>query len=93
MVIQYSFEADGHRYEGLGRGDLESPSFDLTSIGDQVLVHYLPDAPDINCLGDPERLYSSELFPVFGAALLFPTMIVGVLAVRYRRYITRQEGT
>jgi hypothetical protein len=54
----------------------------LQQIGEKVHVYYLPGTPEVNCLGDPQRLYSAELPVVFLASMVFSSMIVGVLAFR-----------
>lgn len=85
ILIRYSFQANDHSYEGIGRADNISPSFDAISIGDEILVNYLPYAPNVSCLGDPGELYSSEVISVSIVVLLFPTLFIGVLLFRYRK--------
>lgn len=92
MLIRYSFEANGNTYEGIGRGDSISPSFNELSIGDQILVNYLPNAPHINCLGDPAELYSNEFASAIIVILVFPTILVGILVVRQRRKSSPSQG-
>jgi hypothetical protein len=80
--VGYSFEVNGRGYHGVGKTGVGLPSFDQISIGDTVPIHYLPEHPWVNCVGDPSRLYSDELFPVLGTVLTFPTAIVGALVFR-----------
>ena len=61
-----------------------TPPFDQISIGDKLTIHYLPDAPETNCLGAPKELFENEFGAVLIAALLFPTAIVGVAIFRLR---------
>lgn len=85
MLIRYSFKVNGYIYGGIGRGDSVSPSFNELSIGDEILVHYLPSDPNISCLGDPGELYSGEFVSASTVVFLFPTLIIGVLVFRYRK--------
>ena len=83
--IEYSYEINGQTYQGVGRTGIGSPSLYEISIGDKVSVYFLPDAPEISCLGDPAELYSNDLPPTLLVSLLFPTAIVIALAVRISR--------
>ncbi len=83
--IGYSFEVNGHSYHGVGRTGVGFPSFNQISVGDTVSVYYLPEHPEVNCVGEPSRLYSDELSSVLMVALLFPTVIIGALVFRRAR--------
>ncbi|HLJ86042.1 MAG TPA: hypothetical protein VKZ53_04415 [Candidatus Angelobacter sp.] len=89
--IKYSFEINGHKYEGTGRTGIGAPFFNQISIGDIVPVYYLPAAPDINCLGDPKKLWANELVPWMGSLILFPTMIVCRLIYRGKQRDSRSQ--
>jgi hypothetical protein len=58
--IGYSFEVNGRSYHCVGKTGVRLPSFDQISIGDTVPIHYLPEHPEVNCVGDPLRLYSEQ---------------------------------
>ena len=83
QLVAYTFDANGQEYTGLGMANMVS-SYDEISIGDEVMVHYLPDAPQINCIGDPRGLYLNERSLMLLAILIFPTMIVAAFAFRER---------
>jgi hypothetical protein len=80
--IEYSFSVSNRTYAGVGRADVVEPTFGKTSMGDKLPVYYLPQAPEINCLGSPKELFSKDLLPNILIALLFPTAIVGAIAIR-----------
>jgi hypothetical protein len=82
--LVYLFEVKKHTYKGLGRNDVGPPSFLHLWIGDTVPVYYLPEAPEVNCLGDPKQLYSDELSYVITGSLIFSSMIVAAIAFRLR---------
>jgi hypothetical protein len=92
MLLEYSFQVNGYVHTGLGRGDVGSPSFYESSVGDRVLIHYLPNDPDINCLQDPDKLFRAEIVPVLSVVLLFPTVIVSVLAFRLGNIMRRNTA-
>ena len=81
--IAYSFNVTSRTYGGVGRTGIGAPPFEQISVGDKLTIHYLPDAPETNCLGTPKELFKNELGPVLMVALLFPTAIVGVAYFRF----------
>jgi amino acid transporter len=81
FLIGYTFEAAGHQYNGTGGVNLGAKEFDRISNGDEVIVHYLPNAPEVNCLGDPRRLFNNEGFLTLLAIIIFPAMIVVALVL------------
>ena len=83
--IAYSFEVNGQTYEGVGRPGIGAPSLYGIAMGDKVPIHYLPAGPNINCMGDPQQLYSGEIAPVLLVSLVFPTMTVCVLAYKFSK--------
>jgi hypothetical protein len=87
---EYTFEVNNRMYSGIGRTSVRGRS-QASRIGDKVTVYYLPATPNINCLGDPQTLFSTEMGPVLLAVLLFPTALVLVLAFRRSgtRYIAK----
>jgi hypothetical protein len=90
--IEYSFKANGQTYRGVGRTGIGAPSFEHIAVGDNVPVYYLPEAPEVNCLGSPAELYSNDLPPVLLASFVFPTAIIFVLAYRLSKRRARREG-
>jgi hypothetical protein len=82
--IEYSFEVNHRKYTGIGRVSSGSKSVRV-EVGDKLAVYYLPSAPNINCLGDPQVLFSAEMGSVLLVILLFPTAIILVLMVRVVR--------
>jgi len=83
--IEYTFEANARTYTGVGK------RLEGTQIGDKIAVYYLPVAPNINCFGDPQALFSAEMPPVVLAVFLFPTLII--LRLVLRRTTSRRVAT
>ncbi|HEX3104623.1 MAG TPA: DUF3592 domain-containing protein [Terriglobales bacterium] len=83
--ISYSYEINGKTYEGTGLPAQNSQRLYEIPAGEKVRVHYLPDAPEISCLGNPERRYLSEIGPILAVSFLFPTLIVIRLAFWVRK--------
>jgi hypothetical protein len=79
--IGYFFTVNGHAYRGVGRTGAVSTS--SIAIGDTVPVYYLPDTPEVNCMGSPSELYSNDLPLVLLVTFVFPTITVAVLAFRF----------
>jgi hypothetical protein len=91
-TIRYNYEVEGVAYSGssshTGRGN---PEFDRLGVGDSVLVFYDPLSPSVSVLGDAKQLLWDEEVSVGMVAVIFPTIIVGILYVkgvlpRYRRF-------
>jgi hypothetical protein len=91
LQILYRFEVRGRTYEGVGRTDMGRTDVGVTPLkpGEKVPVYYLPGTPEVNCLGDPHRLYSAEFPAALLASILFPSMIVGILAFRLAGRVRR----
>ncbi|MCU1219374.1 MAG: hypothetical protein JWN42_571 [Candidatus Angelobacter sp.] len=85
QLLEYSYAVNGRNYLGLGRTDIDSSSFYEISPGDKIPVRYLPDEPEISCLGNSAELYANDLPSAVLVSLLFPTMIVIALAIRISR--------
>lgn len=83
LQIRYSFEIEGRSYEGIGRIDVGVPSLSRSSLGGAAPVYFLPNAPEVNCLGDPKQLFSSELLSVVSGSLLFPSILILILGLRF----------
>lgn len=83
--VTYSFTVNGIAYQGAGTAGFGTAPYGGISIGDKLPIYYLPKDPKINCLGSPEKLFSNELPPVLGAAIVFPAMIIASFVFRYKR--------
>lgn len=92
LHINYSFDVDGHEYFGAGRGDIRDSSYDTVAVGDSLVVHYLGQNPNVSCLGDPKRLFYSELLLVAIAVVVLPTFVLGVLIYRGSPQNTSNES-
>lgn len=85
LKVEYSFELNGRSYVGLGRRQINGSEI---SPGSQVLVHYLPDNPNVSCLGDPKKLFKTESLVFLASDLVFSAIIVGLLAFQARRRVS-----
>ena len=85
-LVRYTYSIDQSSYFGSDQvGD-----FERLKIGDPVTVSYDPLNPSMSLLGDPRQRLTNELVSVGAVAILFPTIIVGLLYSRgvlpvYRR--------
>ncbi len=86
--INYSFAADGRIYSGVGRAGFGTPEFKDLNKGDEVLIFYLPEKPEISVLGDPKshlRQQNRLLAFMFTFIAIFAFLII-------RREIKKGEG-
>ena len=82
MQIRYSFKVDNKEYVGVGRTGVGTPRWKQVRAGNVLVVHYLPERPDINCIGDPHQLFSDDLISAVVVTLAFPTAVTALIALR-----------
>ena len=70
QAVYYSFEVPGSTYSHIGRAGFGHPEFRSLTVGQNVVVYYLPDDPSRSCLGNPELLFDNEVIPVILMASL-----------------------
>lgn len=86
QAVQYEYYAEGQRYSGSGRAGFGNPEFPRLTIGEHVVVYYIPARPLESCLGIPGELISNELPPVALAGITFPLFIIVVCSYRVPRF-------
>jgi hypothetical protein len=74
--FKYAFKVADKEYVGIGMPGFGTPSYERIAIGQTLPVHYLPDDPDVNCVGNPGQLLANELPPALLSATIFPTAIL-----------------
>ena len=86
--VNYSFAANGRIYSGEGRAGFGTPRFKDISKGDEALIFYLPQKPEISVLGDPQAHLRQQ-----NRLLAFLFTLIAVLAFfALRRELRRGEG-
>lgn len=83
--IEYSFMVEGRVYTNVGIPGMGAPRFEEIAVGQRLPVYYLPQSPEVSCLGDPGKLLHNELPPVLLVIVLFPSAIVGIFALKHHR--------
>jgi hypothetical protein len=77
LKVSYTFAADGRLHSGVGRGGYGNPEFPDLTVGDKVLLFYLPQDPEVSVLGDPkEHLRDQNRVLVLMAAFVPLVMVV-----------------
>jgi hypothetical protein len=74
--FKYSFKVADKEYVGIGMPGFGTPSYERIAVGQTLLVYYLPEDPEINCLGNPQPLSNNELTSLLLSVTFFPTVIV-----------------
>ena len=69
QFVQYSYQTGTETFHQKGTTGSGNPSFEEITIGEKVLVFYLPKEPVISCLGNPKERFKSELMIVILASL------------------------
>jgi hypothetical protein len=79
-LVHYAFATPLKTFTGSGEADYGNPSYDALSPDDQVVVYYLPENPDVSCLGDPKaRLREQHAAMVW---ILLPGLAAAAYALR-----------
>lgn len=84
-TVRYSYYVNSEAYQGAGSAGFGTPSFEEISVGDEVLVVYMPNDPSVSCLGHPKGLLKDDLTFVGLAAIGTPVAIFFFLARWERR--------
>ena len=84
QLVRYSYRVGGNLYTGAGTAGYGNPAFSHLTQGDTVLVYYLASEPERSVLGDARQRLREEIKSVVTVMLMFPTIIVAVLASRRR---------
>jgi hypothetical protein len=73
--IYYAFTTPRKTFTDTSTGGYGNPPFEALGENDQVLVYYLPEDPDVSCLGDPsDRVREQNIALIW---MLLPAAAVG----------------
>jgi len=93
--VYYSFEVAGKSYSNIGRAGFGNPEFCCLTVGQNLIVYYLPSDPWVSCSGVPDQLIENEVPPIVLAGIIFPLFAMTVYCwrlPRFRRWLLC-EGT
>lgn len=94
--VNYSFSVGGKHYSSIGRAGFGNPEFCCLTVGQNLIVYYLPSDPRISCAGIPEQLIQNEVPPIVLAGIIFPLFAMVVYSwhlPRFRRWILCEGQT
>src|SRR5258708_1108352 len=94
QAVNYRFELAGRTYSNIGRAGFGNPEFCCLTVGQKLIVYYLPDDPTISCSGIPKELIENEVPPLALAGILFPLFAMTVYCwrvPRFRRWLLCEE--
>jgi hypothetical protein len=86
QTVYYSYEVDGMSYAGGGRAGYGNPGFSYLTVGETVLVYYLPTAPQVSCIGHPNELLKNEVIPLALGIIISPVFLILVNSARYPQF-------
>jgi Protein of unknown function (DUF3592) len=84
--VYYSFEVLGGTYSSIGRAGFGNPEFCCLTVGQNVIVYYLPNEPFTSCLGIPQLLLENEIIPVLLAGITFPIVPITGYSSRFPKF-------
>jgi len=71
--VHYSYQVSGKGYSGVQQGGV-GESMARSRDCEGYAVYYLPDAPDISCIGHPKPMLSNEVIFIILSTLIFPPL-------------------
>ena len=84
--VYYSFEVSGRTYSNIGRAGFGNPEFCCLTVGQNVIVYYVPGQPFTSGLGNPQLLLENEVMPVLLAGITFPIVAIAGYSSRFPRF-------
>ena len=84
-TVSYSFMVGERVYSGLGRGGYGNGSFNDLSVGDRVVVFYLPKDPRISCMGGPKEHLREQNRAISLGLLIFVPILAWALGRELRK--------
>ena len=91
-TIYYSYEVLGHTYSGMGSSRNGNPDFEDISIGQEVIVFYDPQTPEISYLGYPKHHFQVNLVGVVFITLVLPTFMLVPLYFIHKVVVGARSG-
>jgi hypothetical protein len=88
-IIRYSYKVGGQAYSGVGHGGNGNPDFVSIRAGQQVLVYYDANNPQVSTLGYPKNQLQVNLTGIIFAALVGPTIIV--ISLIRRGFLSKEK--
>ena len=82
-TVHYSFDVNGKSYSGSQQGGVEGEETSVSSISTRHAVFYLPDDPNVSCIGNPTPMLKNEIIPIVLAMLFIPPFFLLSARTRY----------
>jgi len=82
-TVHYSIDVNGKSYSGSQQGGAEGEETSVSSISTRRAVFYLPDDPNVSCIGNPAPMLKNEIIPIVLAMLFIPTFFLLSARTRY----------
>lgn len=94
QAVIYRFENASKTYSNIGRAGFGNPEFCCLTVGQKLIVYYLPDDPTTSCAGIPKELIENEVPPIVLAGIFFPLFAMTIYSLRlprFRRWLLCEE--
>jgi hypothetical protein len=85
-TVDYSFDVKGKTYSGSQQGGVEGEETSVSSISSRRAVFYLPDDPNVSCIGDPAPMLKNEIIPIVLTMLFIPPFFLLSARTRYTAF-------
>jgi hypothetical protein len=85
-TVHYSFDVNGKTFSGSQQGGVEGEETSVSSISTRRAVFYLPDDPNVSCIGDPAPMLKNEIIPMVLAMLFIPPFFLLSARTRYAAF-------
>jgi hypothetical protein len=74
--VYYSYKADSKYFNNIGSAGFGNPDFKMIMPGMELKAFYLPNEPEISCLGNPKFLFKNELTACLLVLIVFPIFLI-----------------
>src|SRR5581483_10953255 len=88
-LVFYSYQVGGVSYQGADNVGLGNTNFAGLSLGEFLMIYYLPSNPRISILGEPAAKLKNEIIFVSMVTLFAPTFIVCIFAISRKQLLDR----
>jgi uncharacterized protein DUF3592 len=82
-TVHYSFDVNGKSYSGSQQGGIEGEVTSASSVSTRHAVFYLPEDPNVSCIGSPTPMLKNEIIPIALAMLFIPPFFLLSARTRY----------
>jgi len=91
-TLTYKYQVGGSTFRGQTQPWPPNPPLQQIKVGQEVVIYYDPEHPEVSALGDPHLMLNNEISSVVLGAIGLPTFLVIVLKYRNFKIIPSRKS-